>query len=199
VGAGAAVVLLLVVLVVLRVLPASPLVLAPIVGLLVVVVFFAQFFRDPERPIGEGIVSAADGRVRAVERVGDRLLVSVFMNISNVHVNRAPIGGRVLAVASSGEAFRPAYRPDAHHNVQRAYRLETEIGSVEIVQLTGIVARRLVSFVGPGHLLERGQRFGMIVLGSRVDVYLPADRVDAAVRVGDRVTAGTTTIARPRA
>ncbi len=198
VGAGAALVLLLAILVGVRVLPFAPVVVGPLIVAAALVAFLAAFFRDPERPIGDGVVSAADGKVRAVERVGDRLLISVFMNVTDVHVNRAPLGGRVLAVVGSGEGFRPAYRPDAAHNVQRAYRMETEIGPIEVVQLTGIVARRLVSFVGPGHLLDRGQRFGMIVLGSRVDVLLPADRAEPTVSVGTRVRAGSTTIARVR-
>ena len=158
--------------------------------------FFATFLRDPERTPGEGIVSAADGRVRAVERVGDSWRVSVFMNVTNVHVNRFPVGGRVIEIQGSGAGFRPAYRPDAETNVQRHYRILTSLGIVEVVQITGVVARRLVSFVEVGSLGNRGDRLGMIVLGSRVDVLLPAHRATPTVHVGDRVRAGTTSIAR---
>ena len=170
-------------------------------GLLVVLilagllVFLAVFFRDPDRPIGPGIVSAADGRVRAVEVVDGRLVVSVFMNVSNVHVNRAPIDGRLASTEVAGAGHRAAYRPDAGENVRRHYRLTTALGPVEVVQITGVLARRLVPFVGPGRILEKGERFGMIILGSRVDVFLPADRVVPTVRVGERVRAGTTRIA----
>ena len=168
------------------------------VVLVVLTAFFAAFFRDPERPVGEGVVSAADGRVRAVDPEGDRLRVSVFMNVTDVHVNRFPIAGRVVAVSEGGNGFRPAYRPDAEHNVRRSYRLETALGNVEVVQITGVVARRLVSFVHEGSIGRKGERLGMIVLGSRVDVLLPAQRAEAAVRPGDRVYAGTSTIARVR-
>ncbi len=160
--------------------------------------FLAAFFRDPERPAGEGIVSAADGRVRDVRTIDGELLVSVFMNVSNVHVNRLPWDGRFVEVDDGGAGHRAAYRPDAWRNVSRSYRLETDLGPVRIVQITGVVARRLVSFVRSGESRRKGERFGMIVLGSRVDVYLPAARVDPQVRVGDRVVAGRSTIARVR-
>ncbi len=158
--------------------------------------FFAAFFRDPERTPGDGIVSAADGRVREVAREGDRWRVSVFMNVTDVHVNRLPLDATVEAIGDAGAGFRPAYRPEATHNVQRSYRLATAVGAVEVVQMTGVVARRLVAFVRAGWSGRKGQRFGMIVLGSRVDVLLPAGRIRPAVKVGDRVRAGETTIAR---
>ncbi len=161
-----------------------------------VVAFLAWFFRDPERRPGPGIVSAADGRVRSVAREGDRWRVSVFMNVTDVHVNRLPVDARVASIGDAGAGFRPAYRPDADHNVQRHYLLETALGPVEVVQMTGIVARRLVSFVRTGWDGRKGDRFGMVVLGSRVDVLLPGAGATPVVRVGDRVRAGETTIAR---
>jgi phosphatidylserine decarboxylase len=160
--------------------------------------FFAVFLRDPERSPGEGIVSAADGRVRAVERVGTTWRISVFMNVTNVHVNRFPLSGRVIAIDGSGRGFRPAYRPEAEHNVQRRYELMTGLGPVQVVQITGVVARRLVSFVEVGALRNKGDRLGMIVLGSRVDVLLPAQRTVPVVKVGDRVRAGSSPIAREK-
>jgi phosphatidylserine decarboxylase len=137
--------------------------------------FFATFFRDPERVPAEGVVSAADGIVRAVETDGDRTRIS-----------------------DGGAGYRPAYRPDADRNVARTYDLETTYGPVRVVQITGIVARRLVAFVRPGDVRRRGDRFGMIVLGSRVDVLLPSARLAPTVRVGERVWAGRSTIARER-
>ncbi len=157
--------------------------------------FFVVFFRDPERVPGPGVVSAADGRVRAVAREGDRWRVAVFMNVTDVHVNRFPMGARVVSVGDAGAGFRPAYSEDATHNLQRRYALATADGAAEVVQMTGIVARRLVSFVRPGDERPKGARLGMIVLGSRVDVLLPADRFRPAVRPGDRVRAGVSTIA----
>jgi len=158
--------------------------------------FLSVFFRDPERTVGDGIVSAADGRVLTVERVGGRWVIAVFLGVLDVHVNRLPIDATVESVETSGSGFRPAYDPAASRNVQRRYTLRTEIGPVEVVQITGIVARRLVSFVRPGTVGRKGDRFGMIVLGSRTDVLLPAERTQPAVRPGDRVRGGATTIAR---
>lgn len=158
--------------------------------------FFAAFFRDPERAPGEGIVSAADGRVREVRNQGGELLISVFMNVTDVHVNRVPLAGTFVGVADAGVGHRPAYRNDAGRNVARSYEMATALGPVRVVQITGVLARRLVSFVRPGASVGKGDRFGMIVLGSRVDVFLPARRVVGVVRVGDRVRAGSTTIAR---
>ena len=158
--------------------------------------FFAVFFRDPERSPGAGVVSAADGRVRAVDREGDRWRISVFMNVTNVHVNRFPVDGQVVDITNGGTGFRPAYRPDADRNVWHRYRLASALGPLEVVQITGVVARRLVSFVPVGSVRRKGDRLGMIVLGSRVDVLLPADRVTPVVHVGDRVRAGTSSIAR---
>jgi phosphatidylserine decarboxylase len=169
---------------------ALTIVLAGLLGFLLV------FFRDPERRAGEGVVSAADGRVRAVERSGDSWVVSVFLGVTDVHVNRLPLDATVEAIETCGSGFRPAYREDAAANVRRRYRLTTEIGPVEVIQITGIVARRLVSYVTPGFSGRKGERFGMIVLGSRTDVVLPATRAVPTVKVGDRVQGGRSTIAR---
>lgn len=160
--------------------------------------FFAAFFRDPERTPGEGIVAPADGRVLAIDREGDRIRLAVFMNVTDVHVNRFPWAGRVESIETNGEGFRPAYAPDAHHNLQRHYTLSTSVGEMEVVQMTGLIARRLVSLVGVGATRAKGDRLGMIVLGSRVDLLLPSDAVEIAVHVGDRVRAGATTVARVR-
>ena len=195
-GAGAAVLLFLALLPVLRAVPLSPAFAAVLAAGLVVWLFFAVFFRDPERAVGEGVVSAADGRVRAVEREGDSWRVSVFMNVTDVHVNRFPVDATVVEVEDAGSGFRPAYRPESDRNVQRRYRLTTPIGPVEVVQITGIFARRLVAFVRAGTRKNKGDRLGMIVLGSRVDVILPAARVSPTVSVGDRVRAGASSIAR---
>ncbi len=195
-GAVGGVLLVVGALVVRGVVPDRTVAAAVLVVLAALWVFLAVFFRDPQRAPGAGVVSAADGRVRAVERDGERWRISVFMNVTDVHVNRLPVDARVDAVADAGSGFRAAYRPDAQHNVQRAYRLQTSIGPVEVVQMTGVLARRLVSFVRPGDARRKGDRFGMIVLGSRVDVLLPVGAVTPAVRVGDRVRAGTSTIAR---
>lgn len=161
--------------------------------------FFAVFFRDPERAVGDGIVSAADGRVLSVLPEADRVRIAVFMNVTNVHVNRVPLDGEVSGLEHRGAGSRPAYAPEASHNRRCHYTFSSAIGPVEVVQMTGLVARRLVPLVRVGDRCRRGDRFGMILLGSRVDVVLPLDRVEVTVAPGDRVTAGVTTIARVRA
>ena len=160
--------------------------------------FFAQFLRDPARPVGPDIVAPADGRVQLVTREGDRWRIAVFMSVTDVHVNRFPMDARVVAVDPAGQGHAPAYRDGAASNVQRRYRLATALGEVELVQITGVLARRLVSFVAPGDRRSKGDRLGMIVLGSRVDLLLPTDRAEPVVRPGDRVRAGATPIARER-
>jgi phosphatidylserine decarboxylase len=176
-------------------LPFSAATVGGVVALAAVSVFFAVFFRDPDRAPGPGIVAPADGRIRAVERSGERLLISVFMNVTDVHVNRAPLDATVESVEAAGAGFRAAFRPDADRNVRRHYRLATALGPAEVVQITGVVARRIVPWVRAGDALRKGDRFGMIVLGSRVDLFLPAGRVRPTVRVGDRVRAGVSTVA----
>lgn len=195
-GAGAAVLLVLAALPVLGVVALNVAWAGVLAAGILVWLFFATFFRDPERSPGDGIVSAADGRVRAVDREGDRWRISVFMNVTNVHVNRFPLDAEVVAMERSGSGFRAAYRPDADRNVQRLYRLSTRLGTVDVVQITGVVARRLVPFVRVGSVAKKGERLGMIVLGSRVDVLLPAGRTTPVVGVGDRVRAGASSIAR---
>jgi phosphatidylserine decarboxylase len=162
-------------------------------------VFLATFFRDPERVAGDEIVAPADGRVREVGIAEGRLIISIFMNVTNVHVNRFPLDARVERVEEAGKGFRPAYRADAAHNLRRSYQLTTAVGSVELVQMTGVLARRLVSFVSAGDAKKKGERLGMIVLGSRVDLNLPAERTYPVVVPGARVRAGVTTIARVKA
>jgi phosphatidylserine decarboxylase len=168
------------------------------VPFLIVSGFLIWFFRDPDRAPGEGIVSPADGHVSLLGREEGRLRIGVFMNVTDVHVNRFPLDAEVVWVGDGGRGHAPASAAHSRGNVQREYRLKTSIGEVTLIQITGILARRLVSFVKAGHSGSKGDRLGMIVLGSRVDVLLPEDRVDAAVRIGDRVYAGVTTIARVR-
>lgn len=158
--------------------------------------FIAVFFRDPERAAGEGIVAPADGIVREVVQEDGRWRISVFMNVTDVHVNRFPLDAEVERIDDSGAGYRPAFSVDASHNVQRCYRLRTGIGPVDVVQMTGLLARRLVSFVALGDRRAKGARLGMIVLGSRVDLLLPAGRVRPTVARGDRTRAGRTTVAR---
>ncbi len=163
--------------------------------------FMGFFFRDPERtpPRTAGaILAPADGRVvdlqEAVDEpfVGRGRQVSIFLSPLDVHVNRAAIGGRVVAVEHRPGRFLPAYRPEASaRNEQTAIAIQGDAGPVLMRQVAGVLARRIVCRVRPGDTLEAGERFGMIKFGSRMDVIVPA-RVRLTVRMGDRVRAGET-------
>ena len=162
----------------------------------------AAFFRDPDRvtPSRPGVVvSPADGRVIAMGMTHgapffqeEVLKISIFMSVLNVHVNRVPAEGRVYRVSYRAGSFHVASRDEASmRNEHNAVFVETPYGKrICFVQVAGILARRIICHVQPEDTVKRGQRFGMICFGSRLDVYLPRD-VAPAVSVGDRVTAGT--------
>jgi phosphatidylserine decarboxylase len=174
---------------------------------LVVTALVVNFFRDPEREIPPGetlVTSPADGKVVAVESGvrEDRPLkrdglkrVSIFMSPLDVHVNRAPVDGMVVDVRHQTGKFHAAFLDKASElNEQNAVVVEDPRGErVMFVQIAGQLARRIVCRVRPGDRVRRGERYGMIMFGSRLDLYLPA-AVDVRVRVGDRVSAGTTVI-----
>jgi phosphatidylserine decarboxylase len=171
----------------------------------IVAVFVLQFFRDPPRevPPGEGIVvSPADGRVISIETVRDpyadrqALRLSVFMNVFNVHSNRAPVDGRIEQINYFPGLFLNADLPKASEgNERNALQIRTANGAlVTCVQVAGLVARRILCYVHAGESLQRGQRFGFIRFGSRVDVYLPPDS-RPLVGVGQKVHATVTVLA----
>jgi phosphatidylserine decarboxylase len=168
--------------------------------------FFVNFFRDPERatPTAPGlVVSPADGQVIVVEPDVDepRFLksraakVSVFMSPLNVHVNRAPIEGEVVGVHYNHGKYFAAYADKASlDNEQNAIVMRGADGrGLAFVQIAGFLARRIVCRVQPGDRCGRGERVGMIKLGSRVDIFIPG-HVDLTVKLGDRVTAGETVL-----
>jgi phosphatidylserine decarboxylase len=169
----------------------------------------AAFFRDPQRDPPEDeslVVAASDGQVLSVERLTDPrfgqpaeyLRVAVFLSVLDVHVNRAPVAGRVVEYIVEDGGYAPAMRAAAEHNVAGYTVLDTERGRVVVAQRTGLLARRIVQRAPVGSLLARGERFGLIRFGSRTDVYLPADAADPLVAPGDKVAGGTTPIARWR-
>jgi phosphatidylserine decarboxylase len=174
---------------------------------LVAAFFFAYFFRDPERSIPNEpglIVSPADGKVILVDEVReDNFLgrparrVGIFMNLFDVHVNRAPVAGTVAASTHRPGRFLAAFHRLADQdNEQQATLLEAEDDQrVLVVQIAGLLARRIIPYVGPGQKLARGERLGMICFGSRVDLYLPLED-ELLVKVGDRVQAGSSILAR---
>jgi len=167
--------------------------------------FVLYFFRDPDRviPDGEGIVSPADGRIvdlRQIELNGRPLWkISIFLNIFNVHVNRAPIGGTIRNQVYTRGKFRVASLPEASvENEQNTVTIESECGTVVYKQIAGAIARRIVSYKKVGDRVERGERVGLIKFGSRVDLFLPRGFAPQ-IAVGDRVKGGSSWIARPAA
>ena len=168
-------------------------------------VFCLQFFRDPARVIAGGaksIVAPADGRIVVVEETDDPYLkrralkVSVFMNVFNVHSNRAPIASRVEQKwYNPGRFLNAALDKASVENERCALHLKTADGrDVTCVQIAGLVARRILNYVEPGTALSAGQRYGFIRFGSRVDLYLPLD-TQVKVVIGDRVSASSTVLA----
>lgn len=155
------------------------------------------FFRDPEREITQGrVISPADGVVQSIMPWGDgRTRVAIFMSPLNVHVNRAPLAGTVTSVEHVPGGFVPAFNKESEHNERVVWHFDTELGDIELVQIAGTVARRIVPYVSQDAKLEQGERIGLIRFGSRVDIYLPQG-VEAAVEVGQTTTAGVTRLDR---
>jgi phosphatidylserine decarboxylase len=171
-----------------------------------VTLFILQFFRDPGRevPQGEGLVLApADGRIVVVGKarddyVGrDALKISVFMNVFNVHSNRASVAGRVVGIWYFPGKFVNADLDKAStENERNAMHLRTDGGTdVTLVQVAGLIARRILCYVKQGDVLAAGERYGFIRFGSRVDVYLPLDATPR-VAIGDKVSATSTVLAQ---
>ena len=168
----------------------------------VLAVFFLWFFRDPERVIQAGpgeIVSPGDGVVTQSEWIetaaGSRLRLSIFLNVFDVHVNRAPVAGTVKVVEHREGDFLNAMKPESVIlNEQTLVVIDAGGFDVSYKQIAGLLARRIVCTVKVGDRLERGQRVGMIKFGSRVDVLMPADAVPR-VKLGTRVKGGSTILA----
>ncbi|MGP3990501.1 phosphatidylserine decarboxylase [Streptomyces sp. 3N207] len=155
------------------------------------------FFRDPEREIGQGrVISPADGVVQSIMPWQDgRTRVAIFMSPLNVHVNRAPLAGTVASVEHIPGGYVPAFNKESENNERVVWHFDTELGDIEMVQIAGAVARRIVPYVPSGAKVEQGERLGLIRFGSRVDVYLPKG-VETAVEVGQTTTAGVTRLDR---
>lgn len=156
---------------------------------------FLLFFRDPEREIGNGIVASADGKVIGLSEEGKNIKISTFMNIHNVHVNRCPIDGKVLSVRHFDGRHLPAFRDGSEHNERVVLVLESVIGEIRIVQIAGTLARRIVPYIKENDMLRKGERIGIIRFGSRVELFLPKDRVKVKIAKGESVVAGVTTVA----
>jgi phosphatidylserine decarboxylase len=179
--------------------------LAVVLGILAL--GFLGFFRDPERcaPDGEGlIVAPADGKIVSITKVKQGPLmksadtrVSIFLSPLDVHVNRSPVGGEVVEIKHRPGKFLAAYKDEAsEENEQNSLKLiDDRHREVEVVQVAGVLARRIICRVKENELLSRGTRFGLIMFGSRTDLYLPVNsRLEVAE--GQRVKGGETIIGR---
>ena len=176
--------------------------------LLVVLFLVLNFFRDPERVVPQepGVaVSPADGKVIKVETMRDpltgedRTAVCVFMNVFNVHVNRMPVAGRIARISYFGGKFiNASFDKASEDNERNAVLVEDAEGKTwTVVQIAGLIARRIICWAEEGDSLARGQRFGLIKFGSRVDLYLPSD-YESVVCVGQKVFAGQSVLARKK-
>jgi phosphatidylserine decarboxylase len=174
----------------------------------IVALFILQFFRDPAREVPDepqAVLSPADGRIVSVGKARDPYLdrealkISVFMNVFNVHSNRAPVDGTVKQRwYHAGSFLNAALDKASLENERNALWLQTPGGAdVTCVQIAGLVARRILCYVEPGALLARGERYGFIRFGSRVDLYLPPDAEPRAA-LGDKVYATESVLATLR-
>ncbi len=168
--------------------------------LLVLLLFMLNFFRDPERatPAGEHLfVSPADGKVIRAEQTGTGVRVDIFMNVFDVHVNRAPMSGRIMHIQyTPGTFVNAAHEQAGEHNERNRLEMETSHGAkLAFTQIAGLVARRIVSYVDVGDNVKTGQRIGMIRFGSRVNCEIPSD-FTLEVHTGQRVIAGKTVLGR---
>jgi phosphatidylserine decarboxylase len=165
-------------------------------------VFSLNFFRDPDRKIPEGeniIISPADGKITAITTINDpdvgenSKLISIFLNVFDVHANRVPISGKVISSSRKDGQFVSAFRHDAADvNEQTTILFDTSTGVVKLKQIAGLIARRILCYAKVGEKMNKGDRLGFIMFGSRTDIILPSS-VDVLVEVGQRVV-GTETI-----
>jgi len=170
-----------------------------------ITVFIISFFRNPERTFRDEdklVICPADGKVIRIEDIetegvinGKYKKISIFMNVFNVHVNRAPYTGRVEKIAYHAGKFLSADLDKASaENERNQILISTSDGqNIWVVQIAGLIARRIVCWTKEGEELKKGERFGLIRFGSRVEVFLPPDS-KITVRIGDKVTAGQTTL-----
>jgi phosphatidylserine decarboxylase len=166
----------------------------------ILAIFCLYFFRDPDRevPPGPVAVSPADGKVVVVKPENGGQRISIFLNVFDVHVNRTPIPGRVVDVRYQEGQFLVASKEAASHsNEQNVIVVEGPLGRIKFKQIAGLIARRIICYKKPGDTVAAGERVGLIKFGSRVDVELGPEW-EVTVRVGQRVSAGSSVIARKK-
>jgi len=170
-----------------------PLSILACVGFAVFTAFLMFVFRDPRRPAGSGIVAPADGTVREVDH--EKGLVSIYLAIRNVHVTRAPLDGLVSNMVRHPGKHLPAFSKRSPNNERIVVTMDTGIGDVTIIQMSGILARRIVPYVDKGHTVVKADKLGLIRFGSRVDLIMPPGKVVIKATVGQRLRAGVTCVA----
>jgi phosphatidylserine decarboxylase len=160
--------------------------------------FVLYFYRDPERTIllnDNFVLSPADGRIFEIHKDSDKQIIKIFMSPLNIHIQRAPVSGTVESINYKKGKFLPAYDEKAEiENEQNIITISTRHGDIEIKQIAGILARRIVCWVNNGDKVIQGQRIGMIRLGSQVDLSFP-ESFCLKVEIGTKVKAGITVIA----
>ena len=171
--------------------------------------FILWFFRDPKRDTPQDsnlIISSADGKVCLIDEAyppketplkeEKMKRICVFMNVFNVHVNRSPIQGDAQHIIyKTGQFLNASLDKASDKNERNSLVIKTENGTqIVVVQIAGLIARRILSFISPNHKLLQGERFGLIRFGSRVDIYMPLDAVEKC-KVGDKVVAGESILA----
>ena len=170
--------------------------------LFVLFIFCLNFFRDPKRPIPKGvnqIISPADGKIVRLDsivddEVGNSIIISIFLNIFNVHVNRMPIDGKFYDIEYNKGRFLLAFQHNASdENEKNIIKLKTKIGTIKIVQIAGLLARRIICYAEKGNSMNIGDRLGFMRFGSRIDIILP-DNIKLNVKKGDKVIGNTTII-----
>ena len=154
------------------------------------------FFRDPKREIGPDIVSPADGVIMDISKQEIYIRISIFMSIYHVHVNRMPIAGKILKMERIKGKYLPAFLSGSNKNAKLRMVIETDIGITILEQIAGIFAWRIVPYIQEGKVLEKGDKIGIIRFGSRVNLYLPIDKVEVCIKSRQHVKAGTSTLAK---
>jgi phosphatidylserine decarboxylase len=168
---------------------------------ILIIGFLIMFFRDPDRKIGSGIVAVADGKIQKINKIDDKYIgkcfqICTFMNIYNVHVNRMPCNGIIESIKHIPGGLLPAFTKESDRNEQVEIIIKTDFGKIKIIQIAGTIAKRIVPYIKSGQKLKKGDRIGIIRLGSRVDIYLAEKNIKKIfVKKNDRVIAGVDCIA----
>ena len=167
-----------------------------------IIILLIIFFRDPERKIGKYIVSPADGYIRDIYKINDEdigkcIILSIFMNIHNVHVNRMPIDGTIKDTIHIPGSHIPAFKKESEKNERYIINIKADIGMIKIIQIAGTLDRRITPYIKKNDKIKKGEKIGIIKLGSRVDLYLPNNKkLKIIVNTGDKIKAGVSSVAK---